>query len=193
VRLWTNGCFQVWTARNWLDVAARGVAPVADVEYSISFVFDYDAGVYSASVKDSAGQWVAFQSEKGAKTFPLAGKKKEIESITFEGKTRFRSLKGSQTDETHSGKLSDASLRVADPVENPIAPAMTSQTPSEFGWAQKPWSEPPSEFRRRFLPSSQAPPEFGWRQKRDFWLRRNLDGGKNLVFRAAGIWTEVKI
>ena len=60
----------------------------------------------------AAGERQRFKSEKSLLTFPIAVKTDKIETITIDGKTRFRSLKG-----TCTGFLSPSGqIGVCDPV-----------------------------------------------------------------------------
>ena len=52
---------------------------------------------YSVSVQDDKGTLRLLRSASGAHAFPLAVKADAIKTITFEGKAKFRSLKGSCT------------------------------------------------------------------------------------------------
>ena len=107
VKLGTNGSFQVWTLlrqgyggqadNGWLDVAAQGVTPVSGREYEVSMVFDYAERRYSALVKDEKGVWQLLMTAARVAVFPIAAKGDRVEHIIFEGKTKFRSLKGSYT------------------------------------------------------------------------------------------------
>ena len=97
VRLGPAGVFQLWTAPGrWLDVAAQGISPIPDAEYTISFVLDYETRLYSASVKDAAGVWRRLAAAGGAQAFPVAAKADKVTAVGFDGKTNFRSLRGSQ-------------------------------------------------------------------------------------------------
>ena len=69
VRLSKDLRFQVWTKKQlgvvsggvgesgWLDVAAEGVVPADDTEYTFRFVFDYARGKYSVSTMGKRGEY----------------------------------------------------------------------------------------------------------------------------------------
>ena len=97
IRIASNGVFSVWTKTGWTDVAAQGITPISNVEYAVQFILDYKSGVYSVSVQDDKGTLRLLRSVSGAHAFPLAVKADAIKTITFEGKAKFRSLKGSCT------------------------------------------------------------------------------------------------
>ena len=97
IHITSNNVFQVWTKPGWLDVAAQGITPVSNVEYSVQFILDYKAGMYSAAVQDDRGIWRLLKTVAGFNAYPLAVKGAEIKAISFEGKAQFRSLKGSYT------------------------------------------------------------------------------------------------
>ena len=99
IQIACSGTFQIWTKTGWLDVAAQGITPETNVEYSIQFILDYKAGVYSAAVQDDRGEWRRLRSARGAQSFPLGAKADTLKAITFEGKAKFRSLKGSYVPE----------------------------------------------------------------------------------------------
>ena len=162
----------------WVDVSAHGVTPVAGREYELEFVFDDAARRYSVAVKDDAGAWRRLSDARGRQAFALAAKAERISSITLDGRTRFRSLKGSHTDAVLS--RAEARRRGADagPIGNAAALASTSQTCLEFRRGQSNSPQAYLEFRRRKSNSPQAclefrrtksnspqgPPEFGWTQ-----------------------------
>ena len=162
----------------WVDVSAHGVTPVAGREYELEFVFDYAARWYSVAVKDDAGAWRRLSDARGRQAFALAAKAERISSITLDGKTRFRSLKGSHTDAKLNPVPAASSSPFADPIGNAAALARTSQTCLEFrrGQSNSPQtclefrrskSNSPQtclEFRRTKSNSPQGPPEFGWTQ-----------------------------
>ena len=97
IHITSNNVFQVWTKPGWLDVVAQGITPVSNVEYSVQFILDYKAGMYSAAVQDDRGIWRLLKTAAGFNAYPLAVKGAEIKAISFEGKAQFRSLKGSYT------------------------------------------------------------------------------------------------
>ena len=100
----------------WLDVAAQGVTPVAGQEYEVSMVFDYVERRYSVSVKDEQGVWRRLEAAGGDQAFPMAAKADRIETITFEGKTKFHSLKGSYTSNYSTGsQRSQSNVRISPP------------------------------------------------------------------------------
>ena len=195
IHIASNSMFQVWTKSGWLDVAAQGITPVSNVEYAVSFVLDYKAGMYSVAVQDSKGDWRRLRSASGGQTFPLAVKANALKAITFEGKTKFRSLKGFYTPERPAAEVFEPiGIRMGSAAEvfEPIGIRMGSATevfepvgirmdsndshlsPSEFGWGQ--------------TNSHLSPSEFGWTQTTVVYARRNLDGLKRQSFEPAGIW-----
>ena len=166
VKMGANG-FQIWS-RSWLDVAAAGVETVAGREYELEFVFDYAARRYSVAVKDDAGAWRRLSDARGRQAFALAAKAERLSSITLDGRTRFRSLKGSHTDAVLSRAETRRRGADADPIGN--AAVLATQVFDSAGiWtASKTWFLAPSESGLAFLHPSQGPPGFRWAFRRRF-------------------------
>ena len=174
----TGNTGNIGNIKQWLDVAAHGVTPVAGREYELEFVFDYAARRYSVAVKDDAGAWRRLSDARGRQAFALAAKAERISSITLDGKARFRSLKGSHTDAVLSRAETRRRGADADPIGNAAVLASTSQTCLEFRRGQSNSPQTCLEFRRTKSNSPQAcpefrrtksncpqgPPEFGWTQ-----------------------------
>ena len=105
VRLWTNGCFQVWaktgngewgTGNGWVDVEADGFTPVSGEEYTLRLTFDYSANTYSVEVKTNSTEFTALQLqlETPTRSFPIAVSTNCVTSVAFKGDTYFTSLSG---------------------------------------------------------------------------------------------------
>ena len=144
----------------WVDVSAHGVTPVAGREYELEFVVDYAARRYSVAVKDDAGAWRRLSDARGRQAFALAAKAERLSSITLDGRTRFRSLKGSHTDAVLSRAETRRRGADADPIGNAAVLASTSQTCLEFRRGQSNSPQTCLEFRRTKSNSPQACPEF---------------------------------
>ena len=94
----TNGSFQMWTRINqgkvWLNVAADGVTPTLDVDYTFRLKFNYRNNTYSAEVLDgttwkplkASGNQVNFANAKTSAT--------GISAVRFDGELDFTSLQG---------------------------------------------------------------------------------------------------
>jgi hypothetical protein len=104
VRLYTNGCLQVWSQLRdgndaqvgWVDVEADGLVPVSGEEYTVRFTFNYAANAYSVDIA-AEGCEFASVSEKGdstMKTFLLASSANCVSSVEINGEANFRSLLG---------------------------------------------------------------------------------------------------
>ena len=106
VRLSKDLRFQVWTKKQlgvvsggvgesgWLDVAAEGVVPADDTEYTFRFVFDYARGKYSVSTMGKRGEYRALEAAGGIRAFPLAAQASTVSGVGFTGATVFKSLVG---------------------------------------------------------------------------------------------------
>ena len=90
IRLGESG-FLLWTADGWTPVAAEGVTPEVDVEYTFRFTFDYAAKTYSVDVNGSALQ---LQLETPTTTFPLATSGTAISEVAFKGDGSLTSIMG---------------------------------------------------------------------------------------------------
>ena len=104
VRLYTNGCLQVWSQLRdvndaqvgWVDVEADGLVPVSGEEYTVRFTFNYAANAYSVDIA-AEGCEFASVSEKGdstMKTFLLASSANCVSCVEINGEANFRSLLG---------------------------------------------------------------------------------------------------
>ena len=111
VRFSTNGCFQVWTWKQfrvksggvgelgWVDVVAEGFAPVSGEEYTLRTIIDYTHGTYSVAIKDN-DDWHSLDSHilnsqlPASSSFPLAFPTNCATSFGFAGDAYFTSLVG---------------------------------------------------------------------------------------------------
>lgn len=90
----SNGKFRLWSGGGWVDVSADGITPSADVEYTVRIVFDYRAGRYSASVRDSGGTFKPLRDGDGNGSFAIAADASHVGSVVIRGDCLFASLTG---------------------------------------------------------------------------------------------------
>lgn len=97
IRLGSNGSFQVWTDKGWLDVAADGVTPENGQEYTFRITINYRSQTYSVAVLYDE-TWLNLNStisqSHDPSTFPLAARASSVSRVKFTGETVFRSLLG---------------------------------------------------------------------------------------------------
>jgi hypothetical protein len=94
----TNGSFQVWTVigqgKGWLDVAAAGVTPTLDVDYTFRLKFNYRNNTYSAEVLDGS-TWKPLKASGNQENFANAKTSAtSISAVRFDGELDFTSLQG---------------------------------------------------------------------------------------------------
>ena len=99
----TNGSFQVWTktgngdqgtGNGWLDVAAAGVTPTLDVDYTFRLKFNYRNNTYSAEVLDGS-TWKPLKTSGNQENFANAKTSAtSISAVRFDGELDFTSLQG---------------------------------------------------------------------------------------------------
>ena len=94
----TNGSFQVWTVigqgKGWLDVAAAGVTPTLDVDYTFRLTFNYRNNTYSAEVLDGS-TWKPLKASGNQENFANAKTSATgISAVRFDGELDFTSLQG---------------------------------------------------------------------------------------------------
>ena len=99
----TNGSFQVWTkkgngesgtGKGWLDVAAAGVTPTLDVDYTFRLKFNYRNNTYSAEVLDGS-TWKPLKASCNQENFANAKTSATgISAVRFDGELDFTSLQG---------------------------------------------------------------------------------------------------
>ena len=94
----TNGSFQVWTrigqGKGWLDVAAAGVTPTLDVDYTFRLKFNYRNNTYSAEVLDGS-TWKPLKASGNQENFANAKTSATgISAVRFDGELDFTSLQG---------------------------------------------------------------------------------------------------
>ncbi len=177
-----NGSFRIWSKAGWVAVSAPGVAAVAGWEYTLSFVFDYEKGVYSVSVMDGTGAWRLMCSERKEHSFPLAAKAKRISSISYDGYTTFRSLRGQCTRFVSSAAIDASDDGRKDHAQKLPPPTAVGTSPRE-NWRLRPQSETPrTEFKvcdrgRRDRAQNLAPPTaVGSATRKNRALRRLSEG-----------------
>ena len=89
-----NGKFRLWSGGAWVDVSAEGVTPAPDVEYAVRVAFDYRAGRYSASVRDSGGTFRPLLDASGNGNFKISAEASHVGSVIMRGDCLFASLVG---------------------------------------------------------------------------------------------------
>ncbi len=89
-----NGKFRLWSGGAWVDVSAEGVTPASDVEYAVRVAFDYRAGRYSASVRDSGGTFRPLLDASGNGNFKISAEASHVGSVIMRGDCLFASLVG---------------------------------------------------------------------------------------------------
>ena len=92
----TNGCFQVWTSSGWVDVAAEGVTPQPDVDYTFRLTFDYKEGTYGVEVKTGTTGFTRLKEMANPvrETFPLATSGSAISKVRLLGWGSLTSIVG---------------------------------------------------------------------------------------------------
>ncbi|MBR0067603.1 MAG: SGNH/GDSL hydrolase family protein [Kiritimatiellae bacterium] len=92
----TNGCFQAWTVGRWIDVAAEGVTPQFDVEYTFRFTFDYKQGTYGVEVKTGSTGYARLRgrADTSQESFPLAATGSAVSEVLFSGSGFLTSIVG---------------------------------------------------------------------------------------------------
>ena len=92
----TNGCFQVWTSSGWVDVAAEGVTPQPDVDYTFRLTFDYREGTYGVEVKTGTTGFTRLKEMANPvrETFPLATSGSAISKVRLLGWGSLTSIVG---------------------------------------------------------------------------------------------------
>lgn len=104
VQIGTNGRFQLWTLdggdRKWLDAEADGVEPEHGVYYTFRFKMDYGTRRYTASVRDSSGNFRPLAAQGGQTSFALTSDADHLESVRFKGGGMVESLLGRLADGT---------------------------------------------------------------------------------------------
>ena len=104
MRLFTNGCLQVWTLirdgngahAGWVDVEADGLVPVGGMEYTVRFTVNYTANAYSVDIAFDAAEFASLREKGGSarRTFRLATSANCVSSVEINGDTSFKSLLG---------------------------------------------------------------------------------------------------
>ena len=101
LRLGTNGCFQVWVKNGewgtgngeWIDVAAAGVTPVPEREYTFRLTMHYAARKYCVALVEGGAEH-ALAAADDTTAFPLAAAGNAISKVAFKGDAEFTSMLG---------------------------------------------------------------------------------------------------
>lgn len=115
IRLGPDSTFQIYTlvdadgteTAKWLDVAADGVTPATETDYTFKFTLDYNAKTYTVAVVDGETERALASGETTA--FPLADKTKtSVSRLDFDGSGTVTSITGSYEDaEVPTEKFND--------------------------------------------------------------------------------------
>ena len=94
IQIGTNGSFQVWTASGWVDVAAEGVTPTVDTDYSFSLTLDYRVKLFSLSLVDGFSA-LPLAAKDGTTRFPFADSNSTaVSSVAFLGVGSLAAIRG---------------------------------------------------------------------------------------------------
>ncbi len=94
IQIGTNGSFQVWTASGWVDVAAEGVTPTVDTDYSFSLTLDYRVKLFSLSLVDGFSA-LPLAAKDGTTQFPFAvSDSTSVSSVEFVGEGTLAAIRG---------------------------------------------------------------------------------------------------
>ena len=104
IQIGTNGSFQVWAkagngeegaGNGWRDVAAEGVTPEVDTEYSFSLTLDYRVKLFSVALVEGFTV-LQLAAADGTTEFPFAASNStSVSSVGFVGEGTLAAIRGS--------------------------------------------------------------------------------------------------
>ena len=104
IQIGTNGSFQVWAkagngeegaGNGWRDVAAEGVTPEVDTEYSFSLTLDYRVKLFSVALVEGFTV-LQLAAADGTTEFPFAASNStSVSSVKFVGEGTLAAIRGS--------------------------------------------------------------------------------------------------
>ena len=103
IQIGTNGSFQVWASKGngeqatgggWVDVAADGVTPTVETEYSFALSLDYRVKLFSVSLLDGSSI-LPLAAADGTTRFPFADSNSTaVSSVAFLGVGSLAAIRG---------------------------------------------------------------------------------------------------